>query len=109
MSSKASIKEDAVAWATGLTDKQFVEFVYDVCSRRKGEENFVLVDSRWLEDEGEWGHQFIGRHSPEAYPGGWDDTAPLCQFGQCSDCGVDIISWAKKALCPVCGEQVHCT
>ena len=39
----------------------------------------------------------------------WDDDASLCQHGECCDCKVKVISWAKDAECPICGRGLYLT
>jgi len=97
-------------WVAGMTEKQFVEFFYRAVraqrSRHSDEEEarFVLAD-------GSDGEQptFIALHDDEQYPSGFADDAPLCQFGTCDECGADVLSVAKHALCPLCGARVYCT
>jgi hypothetical protein len=37
----------------------------------------------------------------------WADDSPLCQFGE--HAGLETVSWAKNAICPVCGNDVYGT
>lgn len=37
------------------------------------------------------------------------DDALLTQYGSCDDCETNVISWAKKAVCPNCKSRVNCT
>ncbi len=39
----------------------------------------------------------------------WVDDAPLCQEGFCSKCKVGVTSWAKDAICFICGNDVYLT
>jgi len=42
------------------------------------------------------------------YKYGWADESPINEYGVC-DCGLEVMSWSKHAICPECGEQVYLT
>jgi hypothetical protein len=98
-----------------LTDKQFIELFYEAAAGRNvyhhesehTESRLILAnaerdkmpDSRFPE----WQFQLL---CPT--PGDdWHDESPICQFGQ--HCGYETASWAKKSICPVCGDEVYGT
>ena len=35
--------------------------------------------------------------------------SPLSQGGTCSGCGSNLISYAKEAICPICGSECYLT
>ena len=39
----------------------------------------------------------------------WVDDSPLCELGECDECGTLVISWAKRAWCPTCSNELHLT
>jgi hypothetical protein len=52
-----------------------------------------------------WQLQMIALHNENEW---WDDHAIICQSGTCG-CGCQVTSWAKRAICPVCGREVYLT
>ncbi len=60
-------------------------------------------------ENGEWETGYIALHDPQEYPEGWTDNVPICQTGTCRNCGAEIRSWAKHAICPICNYKVYCT
>jgi len=44
------------------------------------------------------------------YQKSWRDDTSLFQAGSCHECGEDLVSWAKKTVCPECETRgVHLT
>lgn len=43
------------------------------------------------------------------YGKSWRDDAALLKFGSCSNCGSDLVSWAKQAICSECEQTVSLT
>ena len=39
----------------------------------------------------------------------YDDNAPICQYGNCNNCGSQLASWGKKVICPYCKGEAYCT
>ncbi|MFN3649552.1 MAG: hypothetical protein ACK47B_08200 [Armatimonadota bacterium] len=106
-------RQRTLRWLRSLTDKGFAELFYEAVKDRKtdgGYGHFVLAEAARRDlIEGPWDVDFIGLHDREHYGGEWDDDAPICQSGTCRECGVDVRSWAKEAVCPVCGSKVYGT
>ena len=101
-------------WLSSLTDKQFVEFFYEAVSGRDTSEiegesgHLVVADTSKLPDE-ERDTVFLAIPDPDEYSGGWADDSPICQTGQCIECGSWVRSVAKHAICPICHAKVYCT
>lgn len=103
-------RESALLWLAGLTDKAFAEFFYEAVRGRKTCDDFghfVLADGIVM--DGKWFVDLIAVHDPEEYQGPWADDSPICQESECDVCGSRTRSWAKHALCPVCGTKVYGT
>jgi len=47
-------------------------------------------------------------HDPDVYGLGMEFDV-FCQSGTCSNCGVSVISYAKKMICRLCGSKVYGT
>lgn len=58
------------------------------------------------EVHGDSGTVVIAKADPSHYPP-WISSAHVTQYGEC--CGQGIASWAKRAICPECEEQVYLT
>ncbi len=101
-------------WLQSLKDKQFAAFFYDAVSERVTSDmpewrgHFLLAHCEHV-DDGPWAFDFIALDDLQKYPEGWVDDVPICQSGRCSGCGSAVRSWAKDAICPVCGGKVRCT
>lgn len=59
--------------------------------------------------EGRIGNVFLAKHDPDIYPNCGLYHFDLCQWGNCYTCGIELISYAKNALCPKCGSKVYLT
>jgi hypothetical protein len=111
---KEDNKEQFIKWLRSLSDKQFVEFFYEVVKDRntsdieKWNGHFILSDTECVENE-EWETDHIALHDPQECPEGWADDVPICQSGTCSSCGAEVRSWAKHAICSICKNKVYCT
>lgn len=51
----------------------------------------------------------IARADGVHYLKGWRDDKALLEFGSCDDCDIDVVSWAKHARCPNCGDALYLT
>jgi hypothetical protein len=110
------VRQHILGQLASLTDKQFAEFFYEAVRGRNTadwpghEGHFVLADAwdeAWAEvHDGEW-VDFIGL-AVEQECWSKDPGAPICQSGDCPKCQSRVRSWAKDAVCPVCGERVRC-
>lgn len=105
--------QDAVAHLASVTDKDFVELFYAAVAQRdaidgENSRRFVLAEtSEW--PDGERDTVFLAVEDPSHYPVGWANDSPICQTGQCGECGADVRSIAKHAICPLCSKAVYCT
>jgi hypothetical protein len=103
----------ALSYLSELSDKAFAEFFYEAVRERITSDSkewhghMILADAQQVDDE-PWDIDFIALHDRQQYAA-WDDDAPICQSGTCSNCGQRLRSWAKSACCPVCGQSVYCT
>jgi len=98
-----------------LTDKQFVELFYKAgrdrhiysLERDCVQAHLVLGNAfREMDDQDQWSRWKLQILCPT--PGeSWADESPICQAGE--HCGHETMSWAKNAVCPICGEVVHGT
>ncbi len=108
--SPGDFKSRVLQWISGLSEHQFANLFYEAAKAQRAthpdeeEAKFVLADASDEEQVA-----FIGLADDEHYPEGFADDAPLCQFGTCPECEADVLSVAKNALCPICGEKVYCT
>jgi hypothetical protein len=106
-----SEEAQALYWLSNLSHKQFAEFFYQAVKERRtsdfqeGRGHFVLANAE-IVDNDRWAIDFIAL--PEAAEP-WAEDVPLCQSGPCGACGADMRSWAKKAICPICGAPVGLT
>ncbi len=103
---------------SGLTEKQFVELFYEIANNRRDQTEYdkshwTLVEARLIETlhkvgkrSQTWYTEFLCVANPVEYPDGWADDVPICQNGTCHNCGYDFISYAKEAICAVCGGNV---
>jgi hypothetical protein len=111
LETKAMDERQAVLrWLAGLADKAFAEFFYEAVRERKtcdGPGHFVLADAALM--DGRWYVDLVGVHDAENYDGSWADDAAICQSGKCESCDSEVRSWAKRAICPVCGSKVYAT
>lgn len=97
---------------TMLSDKALAEFLYEAVQGRKtgsGCGHFVLAAAYARPDGTVDEVCLVGPHHAPSYPQGWADEALICQFGKCSTCRSSVVSWAKQAVCPACGERTYCT
>lgn len=105
----------ALTYLTGLSDKAFVEFFYEAVRDRvtsdikEGHGHLILADAEKAPDGERWDIEFLALHDRQNYSAEWGDDSPICQSGTCHGCGQIVRSWAKKAICPVCGAQASCT
>jgi hypothetical protein len=103
-------RQSARRWLAGLTDKAFAEFFYESVGERKDPRrggHFLLAEAALM--DGRWVVDFVGVHDRDSYDALWVDDAPICQSGQCGTCDSEVRSWAKQAICPVCGSNVYAT
>ncbi len=105
-----------IDWLSSMTDKDFVELMYEVIQKRswtsdteEEQGHFILGNATLDLDDGTWGVDVVGLHDPIRYSNGFEKNVPLCQFGDCPNCGSATVSWAKYAKCSVCGDEVNCT
>ncbi|MEM6750804.1 MAG: hypothetical protein AAGA57_11695 [Planctomycetota bacterium] len=103
----------AVQYIRGLTDKQFVELFYQVAADRNPLEQpqdgttwLVLAEVTPLTDTQQFDIAYLATPSSKE---DWDDEAPICQHGECTNCGAKMYCWSKRAGCPVCGAPTYCT
>lgn len=100
-----------LVWLDELSEKQFAEFFYEAVANRSTADtkestgHFVLADVEKFPGE-PWEIDFIAVPTSGEQ---WVDDAPICQWGQCSGCGSNVRSWAKRMRCPVCGEDAYGT
>ena len=108
-------RSSVIAYLRRLTPKQFAELFYEAGEdmhpwpdeEGSSEVRFVLAYAwRELDDDAPDAPRRLSLMCP-ARETNWADDAPLCQHG--SHCGQDTISWAKHAVCPVCGGDVYGT
>ncbi len=101
---------------SALPDKHFAELIHDVVSQRNRTSDteaerghFVLATATLNIEDRSWELETVAAPNPVEYPAPFDGDAPLCQFGTCGDCDHSVVSWAKRAICSVCGKDVYCT
>jgi hypothetical protein len=108
---------EQLRWISTLTEKQLTEFL-DMAFKARKDSNemedirFFLGHAHRLKfgRKGEpWNLQMACVHDPKKYPDGWQDDAPLCQFGRCEHCKAETVSYAKQGLCMLCGKPVYGT
>jgi predicted Zn-ribbon and HTH transcriptional regulator len=97
-----------------MTDSQFVEFFYAAVAGRDTSEiegergHFVIANTSQMPGE-ERDTVFLALPDPDEYSLKWADESPICQTGQCVECGSSVRSIAKHAICPICESKVYCT
>ncbi|QVL30740.1 hypothetical protein KIH39_18020 [Telmatocola sphagniphila] len=107
-------RDSVLAWLSSMTDKQFVDFFYEAASNRDTSEidgergHFVLANTSKVPGE-ERDTVFLAMPNPINDSDGWSKDCPICQTGQCTECGSLVRSIAKHAICPVCEAKVYCT
>jgi hypothetical protein len=108
MKNNQKYEEDVLHWISNLSDKQFADFFYKATLKRNtadsGKGHFVLADA-WKLPEEPWLVDFIALPSAHEI----SHESMICQSGECNSCGSKLRSWAKKAICPVCGKEINCT
>ena len=97
-----------------MSDKQFVDFFYKAVSGRDTAEvtgeSAHLVIANTSRIPGEVRETvFLALPDPAEYSNEWADDCPICQTGDCIECGSKIRSIAKNAICPICNAKVYCT
>ena len=106
-----------------LTNKQLTELLVSVLKEKRCDEDFEFDDiqahwciaevSRIKNDDSlnweSWEIGLLALHDPEEYKEGWDNESPICQSGDCGECGTKLMSWAKKITCPVCNAKAYAT
>ena len=103
-----------IAWLSSLTDQQFAEVFYEAASERATSNSygecchFLLAHSSSSPRE-QRDIVFVALPDPEQYSRNWSDDCPICQTGECAECGARVRSIAKRAICPICEEKVDCT
>lgn len=107
----ANERSIALHWLSTLSNKEFAEFFYSAVAERRTSDikdwqgHFVLADAQKVQSE-PWAIDFIA--IPEGKES-WSADAPICQSGGCGTCGALIRSWAKNAVCPICGSAAGLT
>jgi len=70
----------------------------------------VLVEITWEEGKlrgpHDWDLAAVAWPDREHYGGGFGPEPELYEQGSCTGCGIEVVSSAKLAACPVCGT--HC-
>ncbi len=109
-------REIAISLLTSMSDKEFVELIYEAIRKRpvtsdteEEQGHFVIGTATFDRDDKTWDLDVVSLHDPVQYISGFEQNAPLCQFGDCANCGYATVSWAKNAKCAVCGTAVYCT
>jgi rubrerythrin len=106
-----------------LTNKQLVELLAEVLQKRRcdnGSEgdytqaHWCLAEASRIQTEDgkgweNWEVGLLALHDSREYEGGWSDDSLMCQSGECRECGVKLIGWAKHLVCPVCGAKAYAT
>lgn len=103
-----------MAWLSSLTDKQFIEFFYEAVSERgtseiDGERGHLVVANTSKAPNEDRVTVFLALPDPNEYSGEWAYDTPICQTGDCIECGTRVRSIAKHAICPICKAKVYCT
>jgi len=81
-------------------------FRYRMVLGMAASENMSAV--RGETDWGPWQIAVVAGPDPTRYPPGFEGE-PFRQYGECEECGVDLCSHVKQALCPFCAASVHLT
>lgn len=115
-------EEQAKEYLDSLSNKQLVEFLTNLLQQRRSDEGVesaylqahwcLAQASRSLADNGaweEWQIELLANHDSEHYKKGWVDDVPICQSGECKECHMPLLSWAKDVICPVCGNKAYAT
>lgn len=105
---------EQLQWINSLTEKQLTEFLGQAFNaRNKRSENHFFLGHAFRNEQDAttepWSLQIACTHDPKEYPNGWTNDAPLCQFGYCSKCKMETVSYAKQCLCALCGKSVYGT
>jgi len=73
----------------------------------------VLAGITWREgtfaDPQDWEVAAVAWPDREYYDGGFGPEPDLVEQGTCAGCGVEVMSSAKVAICPVCGTRCQLT
>ena len=104
-------RDRVVAFLAEASPKVVAEVLLEAAEQRgggedMGEEKLVLAI---VAGDDRQNAELVASHDPAAYPDGWADDAPLTQTGDCPGCGAPLRGWAKRSLCPRCGEPVPLT
>ncbi len=118
------IREQAIEYIQSLSEADLVEFCAEALKP------FKLVDSSpthkfvkvtclaqcttttsWIDNsiqsDGPPDIDILATIHPSVSSTNWGDL--LSEFGHCPGCGLQILSVAKTALCPMCESKVYCT
>ncbi len=115
-----SVRIEAKKYIQSLSDKQAVEFLYEVLADRpEGKWDRPDEKNRWVlactglnepqSPNPVWELLVLAQSNSTERPDNWDADSPICQEGTCDNCGISFISWAKNLICPVCDEEGYGT
>jgi hypothetical protein len=99
-----------------LTNKEFVELFYELSRDRhiySGEEEYIRARlvlgnaTSDLDNHDRWSPWKLEILCPSRSGESWPDDSSICQAGE--HCGHETMSWAKNAVCPICGGEVYGT
>lgn len=73
----------------------------------------VLAEISWeadkLKSRQDWDVAAVAWPDRDYYGGGFGPEPELWESGGCTGCGVEVVSTAKRAACPVCGTPCQLT
>lgn len=65
-----------------------------------------LIGERYKYKEGLTDEEIlIANVDYESYHLPWNDDTRLSQYGTCRNCDTKLVSWAKRVVCPNCGNK----
>lgn len=69
----------------------------------------VLAEVTWVEGQDGADVAVVAWPDREYYDGGFGPEPELGEQGTCTGCGLEVVSSAKQAVCPVCATRCQLT
>jgi hypothetical protein len=104
-------RESVVQYLRSLDDKELAEVFY-AATRDRPTSDVAEAKRHWVVgdvslEDGKWSLDVFALPNPALEIGEWADGVPICQWGVCEGCGLQLRSWAKQVLCSVCGSAAY--
>ena len=101
-------REQIVDYLKTCTGRELSEILNTALSVREEVQTAHGLEDLNSEHDAGWAFEVVADQWPESEERvEWGEG--LHQQGQCTTCGAEVLSHAKRARCPLCGSLVLCT